>query len=175
MKKRASLVTLVQVAVLIAMEVILSRFFSITTPLTKVSLAFVPLSICAMLFGPVWSGVAGGVADLIGATLFPVGPYFPGFTISSALYGVSLGIFLHRKNCRWWQVAAALVINHLIVGVFLSAYWMHLLYGSPYWGMVPVRAIQGIVLTPVQFVVIRLMQRPVEQYRARMGSPRYFE
>ena len=53
MKKKISVLILAQVAMLLAMEVILSRFFFIATPVTKFSFAFVPLAVCGALFGPV--------------------------------------------------------------------------------------------------------------------------
>ena len=77
MKKKISVLILAQVAMLLAMEVILSRFFSIATPVTKCSFAFVPLAICGALFGPVYGGIMGGLADLLGAILFPSAPTSP--------------------------------------------------------------------------------------------------
>ena len=74
-------------------EVVLSRFLSISTESLKIGFAFVPLVCCAMLYGPVWGAVAGGLADFIGAVLFPIGPYFPGFTLTNALIGLVFGLF----------------------------------------------------------------------------------
>ena len=74
---------MVQVAALIAIEIVLSRFCSIATPIVKIGFGFVPIAVCGMLYGPVWAGVAGGAADLLGAVLFPIGAYFPGFTLSA--------------------------------------------------------------------------------------------
>lgn len=164
MKKKISVLMLTQVAVLLAMEVVLSRFFSIATPVTKFSFAFVPLAICGALFGPVYAGVMGGVADLLGAILFPIGPYFPGYTLSNALHGVALGMALKEGRRTWWQLALALVFNHVVVGIFLSALWGHILTGSPYWAVVAARTFQAAVMAPVQFIVIGLMMGPVERY-----------
>ena len=101
MKQKISVVILAQVAVLLAMEVMLSRFFSIATPVTKFSFAFVPLAICGALFGPVYGGIMGGLADLLGAILFPIGPYFPGYTLNNALHGVALGVALKEGRADY--------------------------------------------------------------------------
>lgn len=164
MNKKFSVLILAQVAVLLAMEVVLSRFFSIATPITKFSFAFVPLAVCGALFGPVWGGVMGALADLLGAILFPIGPYFPGYTLNNALHGVALGMALKEGRRTWWQLALALVFNHVVVGIFLSALWGHILTGSPYWAVVAARTFQAVVMAPVQFIVIRLMMRPMEKY-----------
>ena len=164
MKKKISVLILAQVAMLLAMEVILSRFFSIATPVTKFSFAFVPLAICGALFGPVYGGIMGGLADLLGAILFPIGPYFPGYTLNNALHGVALGMALKEGRRKWWQLVLALVFNHVVVGVFLAALWGHMLTGNPYWAVAGARVVQTAVMAPVQFVIIGLMQRPVEKY-----------
>ena len=164
MKQKISVVILAQVAVLLAMEVMLSRFFSIATPVTKFSFAFVPLAICGALFGPVYGGIMGGLADLLGAILFPIGPYFPGYTLNNALHGVALGMALKEGRRKWWQLVLALVFNHVVVGVFLAALWGHMLTGNPYWAVAGARVVQTAVMAPVQFIIIGLMQRPVEKY-----------
>lgn len=164
MKNKISVKILVQVAVLLAMEVVLSRFFSIATPVTKFSFAFVPLVVCGALFGPLYGGIMGGLADLLGAILFPIGPYFPGYTLNNALHGVALGMALQEGRRKWWQLVLALAFNHVVVGIFLSALWGHMLTGNPYWAVAAARAFQAAVMAPVQFIVIGLMQRPVERY-----------
>lgn len=164
MKKKISVLILTQVAVLLAMEVVLSRFFSIATPVTKFSFAFVPLAVCGALFGPVYGGIMGALADLLGAILFPIGPYFPGYTLNNALHGVALGLALKEGRRRWWQLVLALVFNHVVVGIFLAALWGHMLTDNPYWAVAGARGVQAVVMAPVQFIIIRLMQRPVEQY-----------
>lgn len=81
MYKKVNIKILVSVSALIALEVILSRFLSIATPVVKIGFGFVPIAVCAMLYGPIWAGAAGALADFLGATLFPIGAYFPGFTL----------------------------------------------------------------------------------------------
>ena len=164
MKKKISVLILAQVAMLLAMEVILSRFFFIATPVTKFSFAFVPLAVCGALFGPVYGGIMGALADLLGATLFPIGPYFPGYTLNNALHGVALGMALKEGRRKWWQLALALVFNHVVIGIFLAALWGHMLTDNPYWAVAGARVVQAAVMAPVQFIIIRLMQRPVERY-----------
>ena len=68
MKNKKTLVrTLCQVAMLIALEIVLDRFCSITTPVTRIGFAFIPMALCGMLFGPIWAGAAYAVADLLAA------------------------------------------------------------------------------------------------------------
>ena len=161
---------LVQVSLLIALEVVLSRFCSIATPVSKIGFGFIPLAVCALCYGPIWAGVAGGVADFVGAVLFPIGPYFPGFTLSNALMGVVFGLFLYRKTPRWWHLAGAVAVNCIGISLCLSTYWLTLLGGTPFLALLPTRILQNLVTIPLQFLVLRLLQRPVLLGRARMAA-----
>jgi ECF transporter S component (folate family) len=156
--------TLVQVSLLIALEIVLSRFLSIATPIVKIGFGFVPIAVCAMLYGPVLAGAAGGLADFIGAILFPIGPYFPGFTLSAALTGAVFGVFLYRRENKWRYLAAAVCINCLVISLGLSTFWIHALYGTPLDKLIPARALQNLIMIPIQFTVLRLLRRPLARY-----------
>lgn len=155
---------LIQVALLIALEIVLSRFLSITTPIVKIGFGFVPIAICGMMFGPVWAGVAGTVADLIGATLFPIGTFFPGFTLSAALTGIVFGLFQHKRKRGWLQLMGAVAINCLGISLILNTYWLTILMGTPFLLLLPMRIVQNLIMVPVQFIVLRFMQRPITIY-----------
>ena len=160
--------TMIHVAVLVALEVILSRFLSIPTQFMKIGFAFVPLAVCGMLFGPWWAALCGGLADFLGAILFPIGPYFPGFTLSNALVGMMFGYCLYQKFSGWKHIAKAVVVNNIVISLLLSTYWLHLLYGSPYLGLLPTRLGQSGVMIVLEFVVIRLIQKPMGTYARLM-------
>ena len=76
---------LVTIAMLLALEIVLSRFLSIQTPVTRIGFGFIPLVIAGILFGPVPAAIVAGLADVLGALLFPVGTYYPPLTITSVL------------------------------------------------------------------------------------------
>lgn len=161
MKKHVK--AMVFVALLTAIEIVFSRFISISTPFMKIGFAFIPLAVCGMLFGPLWAALCGGLADFLGAILFPIGPYFPGFTLSNALVGLTFGLCLRGRFSGWKHIAAASVVNNLAISLFLSTYWLHLLFGSPYLGLLPTRLVQNGIMLVLEFVVIRLIQEPMGQ------------
>ena len=68
-------------SILLALEVIIARFGTIRpSESIKLSLDFIPIVIAAILYGTVPAVVMSILADILGAFLFPVGPFFPGFT-----------------------------------------------------------------------------------------------
>ena len=81
-------------ALLLALTIVLSRFLSFNTSLLSIGFSFVPMILAAIWLGPKYAAIICGLADLIGALLFPFGTYFPGFTVSAGLSGLIYGIFL---------------------------------------------------------------------------------
>ena len=86
------------IALLIAVEILLSRFLSIATPIVKIGFSFLPIAMIAMRYGPLAAGAGYAAADFIGAVLFPIGAYFPGFTATCFLCGIAYGMILHRPG-----------------------------------------------------------------------------
>jgi len=161
---KSNLKTMLHVSLLIALEVILSRFLSIATPIVKIGFGFVPIAICAMMYGPVWAGVAGGLADFIGAILFPISAYFPGFTVSAFLTGAVFGLFLYKREVKVVNLCAAVLINCLCISLCLSTYWLTIITGSPFLALLPTRIVQNIIMIPVQFTVLYILKKPVMLY-----------
>lgn len=145
-------------ALLIALEIILSRFLSLSTPIAKISFAFIPLAICGILYGPVYAGVVGGLSDIIGVALFPNGIYFPGFTLSAVLSGAIYGFCLKNGNNNYVNLVVAVVINRILISLCLTTFWLTLLTNVSFDVIISARVIQNIVMLPVQIVVIRLLQ-----------------
>ena len=150
---------LVHVALLIAIQIVLSRFLSISTPISKIGFGFLPIAICGMLYGPVWGGVCGGLSDFIGAILFPIGAYFPGYTLCAVLTGLVFGFFLSNQNKRISSLCFAVLIDCLIISLFINTYWISFTTGNPYLVMVASRLPQVLVMIPVEFVLLRLVQK----------------
>ena len=162
--QKISVKTMTAVALFVALEVVLSRWLSIQTESLKIGFAFVPLAMCAMLYGPVWGAVAGGLADFIGAILFPIGPYFPGFTLTNALIGLVFGLFLRRRTSGpvgIMPICASVIINNLLLSLMLNTLWISVLYGSPFLQLLPTRLLQNAVMIPVEMVVLIALRHPM--------------
>ncbi|MEI3502102.1 MAG: folate family ECF transporter S component [Anaerovoracaceae bacterium] len=55
MEKKSATSRLVIMAFLIAMEIILTRFCSINTPILRIGFGFLPVAMMGIMFGPVWA------------------------------------------------------------------------------------------------------------------------
>jgi len=145
---------MVMAGLLIALEIVLSRFLSITTPITKIGFGFFPIVLIALQFGPLWAGASGALADFLGANLFPLGPYFPGFTVTGFLTGLIFGLFLYNKPHKLWRAAAAAAVIGVFLTVGLNCLWLSMLYGKGYLAFLPGRMTQAAVMIPTQVLII---------------------
>ena len=155
---------LVVLSMLIAVEIVLSRFLSISAWNIKIGFAFLPVALAAMLFGPLEAGIIGALADLLGALLFPVGPYFPGFTLTAFLMGAVYGLFL-RRDQRMGCILLAVGVHEFALSLLLNTLWISVLYSSPFLPLLVSRLPQVAVLSVVQVVVIRLLAKALPQLR----------
>lgn len=151
---------MLRLALLIALEVVLSRWLSFNAAQYKIGFAFVPLAIAGVLYGPLGGMAVGGVADLLGATLFPSGLFHPGFTLSTVLRGLMFGLCLKGSGIESSKrIAFAVCFNAVVFSLGLNTFWIHQIYGTPYLVLLGGRAIQELILVPVQFIVLRQLGR----------------
>ena len=150
--------TLTLTALLAALEIVLSRFLSISAWNTKIGFAFVPVALAALLLGPLNAGLVAALADFLGALLFPVGPYFPGFTLTAFLMGLCYGLFLYKKQ-SFARILLAVAIHQFVLSLLFNTLWISLLYGSPFGALLVSRLPQCALLTAVQLVVIQALVR----------------
>ena len=146
-------------ALLVAVDVVLTRLLAINTPVMKIGLGFAAVALCALLYGPWWAAVTGALGDLLGALLFPTGAYFPGFTLTAALTGVIFGLCLYRKPARWVYPALAALLNTLLVSYLANTAMICIITGNSYAAMLAARAVQLAVMLPVQLTVLVFLSR----------------
>lgn len=163
--KKLNLNTLCRVGVLVALTIVLERFCSISTPILRIGFAFVPIALCGIMYGPVWAGAAGGIADILGTFLSPYGIY-PPITLTAILTGVSFGLFLHRKNAKFFpNTVLCTLVNTVGLSLFLQSYWLSLLQHMPYLALVSARLVQCAVLIVLYLIILPLLQKLAEKLK----------
>lgn len=160
--KRISTQHLVLMGLLVACEIVLSRFLSFSAWNLKIGFAFLPVVLAAVLIGPLAGGIVAALGDFIGAILFPIGAYFPGFTLTAFLTGFIFGLFLSKEQTMP-RIIGAVAINQLILSFLLNSLWISILYGAPFIPLLGTRIVQVAVLAPVQVVVIKLILPAVKR------------
>ncbi len=163
--KKLDVKTMAVCAALIAAAIVLSRFLSINAWNLKIGFTFIPVFLAAYLYGPIGGALVGGVADLLGATLFPIGAYFPGFTLTCVLQGTVYGLLLNKKQTPV-RILLAVGIVQLVLGLLLNTLWISILYGSSFEALLVTRVVQCLIIIPVEFIVIGMMSKMMARYKS---------
>ena len=162
-----------RLAVLVALQVVLSRFFSVQiTEVLKFSFGFIPIMLTGALYGWPYSCLVAGLSDVIGAILFPQGPFFIGYTLTAVLTGLLFGLFFHKKDGApsAARILIGYIVNALIVTVMLNTFNIAFQYGYllpaahdisnipvKFLAFLPKRALEAAVMLPVQFTLTYLL------------------
>ncbi len=153
-------------ALLLALLIVLSRFLSIKTPIVKISFSFVPTMLCAIWLGPKWTILINVLGDLIGATLFPSGPYFVGYTISTGIAAFIYGMLMYKKEENTYtekqfilRTILAVVLVTAIVNMGLNTLWVSITSGSAFIVLAGARVVKEVVLIPVKVITILFLER----------------
>ena len=166
---------------LLSLYIILARFVSFKSQILVISFSFIPVIISAILLGPKYSMLIAGLGDFLGATLFPFGSYFVGFTIIELITGYLYGIFLYNdekeenqteNNSHSFYKGKQLIfrlivssfINLIIIGIFITGLMISKLYGQAFVLVLSSRAITKIVMLFVQVIVISLLNKTIIKY-----------
>lgn len=147
---------LTYMAMFVAITCVLSRFVSINTTFIKITFSFLPIALAAMLFGPLYGGVVAGVEDLIGATLFPKGAFFPGFTLSAILVGVVYGIVLYKKPKTIKRFTVANLIIAIVINCLLNTWWLVILYDKGFMAIIGMRIVKALVMVPIEVAMLKV-------------------
>lgn len=153
-------------SVLLALLIILSRFLSIKTPIMKISFGFVPTMLCAIWLGPKWTILLNVLGDIIGATLFPTGPYFIGYTISTGIAGLIYGSLLYKKDDEQYEGKSliirsviSVVLVTIIVNMGLNTLWTSITAGKAFKVLFMTRIVKQIIMVPVHIIIFLFIEK----------------
>lgn len=146
---------LVTIAFFIALEIILTRFCSIQTDIIRIGFGFLPVAMVGIMFGPLWAGAAYAIGDVLGMIIFPPAGYFPGFTLTAFLTGLTFGYFLHGKTPSLRTILIPVLIVCLGLNLFLDTLWLNIMYGQGYLAILPARIIKCGIMLPIQTILIK--------------------
>lgn len=119
--------TIVRAGLFIAMSLVLKVMFEIYIPLggipaLRINFASIPLMLSGIILGPAAGFMSGAAADIINFIAKPGGPFFPGFTLVSALSGFIPGfIYKYLKKELNYNIINTIFISLLSVG-FVSVF-----------------------------------------------------
>jgi len=149
----------------VAASIILTRFFAgniIVSGITVLRLSFgqIPIFLSGFLLGPLYGGLSGAIADVVGYVINPQGgPYFPGFTLNAAISGLIPGLFAKFKPryFSWVKILMVIAISEFITSICLTPIWLSILTGKAFFVFIPSNLISRIFMVPIHAVIIKVL------------------
>ena len=157
-------------AVFIALFVVLGVVLAFKTPWFEVSLAGLPILLCAYFYGPVDALIVATIGSFIEQLLTPYGlsvttPLWMAPVMLQAAVA-ALGFFVVRRSGKPWLILAVILVSELVLTFANTA----ALYLDGYiWGyavkalhlLLPTRLINGGVRMAISCILIPLLLRPL--------------
>lgn len=162
-------------ALLLALEIILARFLSIKTPIVTIGFSFVPAILCAIWLGPKWSILIAIIADLIGATLFPFGSFFIGYTVTSGVAAAIYGFLLYKKEEDSYtekqfiiRMILAVIIVTVVANIGLNTLWLKITTGKAFMVLLASRIVKELIMVPIKIILMlfleKVLRKPFNTY-----------
>jgi ECF transporter S component (folate family) len=156
---------IVYCAVFLAIGVILSFLAFYITEDIKISFAPIAIMMAGAVLGPIFGAVAGALTDILVLLIKALpSPYFPGFTITMALYGLLAGLFFYHRGSRTqkdsvWYIAIGVIIIQTICSLLINSLWNNLLFGPSYGIVLITRAPTTYIMCAMYFVILSVLLR----------------
>ena len=141
-------------AILIALNIVLTRLLSINIGPVRIGFNFLPIALGSILFGPWLGAVFALVADVLGQLLTGGMPWL-GFCINTALYGISYGLFFYKRGVTLYRLIVCAVLQAVIVDAILGSLWFYHYMGTPFMSALLMRGVDALCMVPVKVIVLK--------------------
>ena len=162
-------------AMLTTLSIIFTRFLSINpmiggTIVVRLGLGLLPVLFAGVFLGPWYGAAVGALADLIGALLFPIGPYFPGFTLSSALMGMIPGLCYIKRNDSLPMLMMTTGVSLTIGSIVLNTIWMYIISDKGFIVLLIPRLISAVIMIPAFALMLWALCKALKTRRLGVKS-----
>ncbi|MDY3005889.1 folate family ECF transporter S component [Anaerococcus porci] len=175
MKNLKNIRTMILLSFFIALSVVVSKFFSITTMSQKVGLGFIVTALMCSIFNPSLAVIASIIIDLVANLLFPTpGGFYLPFVITKIASALIYTFFLYRKEITRKNIICATTLNTLITSLFLNTIWVSQLTGNPFISQfllrIPSMAFNYVLHTIVLVIILPKLARLLRNEVKRLGA-----
>lgn len=161
---------LVYAALFLAVAVLLSFLSIYLSPTLKVSLAPCIVIFAGAYLGPVKGALVGGLSDILVLLIKALpGAYFPGFTLTMAIYGLLGGLLLRSAKTRPGIIhtIGCTAIIQTVCSLIINTGWLTMMTGTPYSVLfisrIPLTVVSGIFYIVILLVLFRYQAKILRQ------------
>lgn len=164
MNKRLKLI--VTGGLLVALDVVCTRFLSFYTPgaVDRISLQFLPNALAGLIFGPFWAMAICVLGDTVGMITNSAGMTFmPLISLACAARGLIYGFILHKRPITAFRTVLSVAAVTIVVELGLMPLFLSILYGRAWTAIFLSKLVTRALTIPaygtVLYVVTRAMLR----------------
>ncbi len=113
------------------------------------------------------------LGDLIGALLFPIGPFFVGYTITTAIAGLIYGLLLYKKYPYTMadrqflaRITVAVMLVAVVVNMGLNTLCMSLTLDKAFLPLFGARIIKQLIMIPIHVIVFFIIEKSLRKSAA---------
>jgi len=156
---------LVYAALLTALSIVATRLLSLRIPIggvesVRIGFGPLPVLLSGIWLGPLWGGLVGLAADLVGFALQPVGAYLPQITLVSVLRGLLPALIIRLyKRTDLAGLSLAIAIPQILLSLVIMPLILLQAFGVPVIVNVPMRALTQLIAIPIYVTIARVLVR----------------
>lgn len=152
-------------ASLVALSIVLTRYFSVLLfgNAMRLSIGTLPIVVAGFTLGPVFGGITGLLADILGQVIRSMGAPHYGILLNNVLYGVIPGlmVFVWHKLDRK-IISITVIIQIVLLSAVLQTRWSIDFAHIPYTLMF-IKRLPGIMFNGVALLVCSNLLLPAMQ------------
>jgi ECF transporter S component (folate family) len=141
-------------ALMVALSIVLERFLGYNDRVLSVSFSYLPIALTGMLFGPIPAAAVSGLADALGALMFPSGPFDIRFTLIALVKGALYGVFLYGVQGNRYRIILAQVLVTLIAHLTLNTLVISTIIGKGFFVILPLRLVKNLLFLPIEVLTL---------------------
>lgn len=141
-------------ALMIALSVVLERFLGYNDRVLSVSFSYLPIALVGMLFGIIPAAIVSAAADVVGAVLFPSGPFDIRFTFIALLKGATYGAFLYKAHGNRYRIMLSQVAVTLVCHLVLNTLVISTIIGRGFFALLPLRLLKNLLFLPIEILTL---------------------
>ena len=168
LKEFKSLRILAIASLLIALDVVVARFYIPVGVNLRIYFNYLITSLMSMICGPVVGIAAGFVRDTIGFFLDPSYGYFFGYTVTAMASGLIYGLFLYRARLSIVRIALCKAVINVFINICMGSLWSAMIYQKGYLYYLGKSVVKNLLLLPAEILLLVLLYQVLLPVLVRM-------
>ena len=137
-----------------------------TTTGLRFEIGFLPILLVAHLYGPLYSGMAYMLSDMIGAILTTgINPFI---TLCKVAVGVLMGVFFYKRKPTFSRSLIAFSVIAVFVEFLLMVFVFHYSFGHPWLTAFYQRALTAFIMLPIRVLLACTLGHLLNERRGKI-------